>query len=168
MDFRRRVIHQKLSKKEEVRKGMKPHDINYRAVYAARTVGQGYAGLEKFCGMQNLPKPMTNNNFDLISNTFSVAAKGVSEKSMLDAANELRHGGDSISDIGVSVDGSWQRRGFVSLNGTVAAISMDNGKLIDVEIMQRFCKPCQPHKEKLTPHDFDVWYEGHKQNSVIS
>ena len=54
---------------------MKPHDINYRAVYAARTVGQGYAGLENFCGMLNLPKPMTNNNFGLISNTFSLAAK---------------------------------------------------------------------------------------------
>ena len=36
---------------------------------------------------------------------------------MLDAANELRHADDSISDIGVSVDGTWQRRGFVSLNG---------------------------------------------------
>ena len=140
---------------------MKPHDINYRAVYAARIVGQGYAGLEKFCEMLNLPKPMTNNNFDLISNTFSVAAKEVAEKSMLDAANELRHGDDSISDIGVSVDGTWQRRGFVSLNGTVAAISIDNGKIIDVEIMQRHCKPCQQHKEKLTPDDFNVWYEGH-------
>ena len=99
---------------------------------------------------------MTNNNFDLISNTFSVAAKEVAEKSMLDAANELRHGDDSISDIGVSVDGIWQIRGFVSPNGTVAAISMDNGKIIDVEIMQRYCKPCQQHKEKLTPDDFDV------------
>ena len=100
--------------------------------------------------------------------TFSVAAKEVAEKSMLDTANELRDGGDSISDIGVSVDGTWQRRGFVSLNGTVAAISMDNGKIIDVEIMQRYCKPCQQHEEKLTPDDFDVWYEGHKQNCVAN
>ena len=166
MNFQRRVIRQKLSKKEEVRKGMKPHDINYRAVYAACTVGQGYAGLEKICGMLNLPKPMTNNNFDLISNTFSVGAKEVAEKSMLDAANELRHG--SIADVGVSVDGTLQRRGFLSLDGTVAAISMDNGKIIDVEIMQRYCKPCQQHKEKLTPDDFDVWYEGHKQNWVAN
>ena len=70
---------------------------------------------------------MKNNNFDLISTTFSVAAKEVAEKSMLDAANELRHADDSIADIGVSVDGTWQRRGFVSLNGTITVISMDNG-----------------------------------------
>ena len=50
---------------------------------------------------------MTNNNVDLISNTFSVAAKEVAEKGMLDVANELRHGDDSISDIGVSVDSTW-------------------------------------------------------------
>ena len=121
-----------------------------------------------FCGMLNLPKPMINNNFDLISNTFSVAAKEVAEKSMLDAANELRHGDDSIVDISVSVDGTWQRRGSVSLNGTVAAISMYNGKIINVEVMQRYCKPYQQHKEKLTPDDFDVWYEGHKQNCVAN
>ena len=83
MNLQRRVIHQKLSKKDEGRKGMKPYDINYRAVYAARTVGQGHAGLEKFCGMLNLPKPMTKNNFDLISNAFSVAAKEVAENNML-------------------------------------------------------------------------------------
>ena len=35
---------------------------------------------------------------------------------------------------------------------------MDNGKIIDVEIMQRYCKP----------YDFDVWYEGHKQNCVAN
>ena len=45
---------------------------------------------------------------------------------------------------------------------------MDNGKIIDVEIMQRYCKPCQQHKEKLTPDDFDVCHEGHKQNCVAN
>ena len=62
----------------------------------------------------------------------------------------------------------WQRRCFVYLNGTGAAISMDNGNIIDVEIMQKYCKPCQQHKEKLNQDDFDIWYEGHKQNCVAN
>ena len=41
--------------------GEKPMEINYRAVYAARTVGQGYSRLKKLCGMLNLPRPMTCN-----------------------------------------------------------------------------------------------------------
>ena len=32
-------------------------------------------------------------------------------------------------DTGVSVDGSWQRRGFSSLNGVVTVISIENGKI---------------------------------------
>ena len=30
---------------------------------------------------------------------------------------------DNIVDTGISVDGTWQKRGFTSLNGVVAAIS---------------------------------------------
>ena len=75
---------------------------------------------------------------------------------MLDDVNELRHGDHSIADIGVSVDGTWQRRRFVSLNGTIATISMDNGKIIGVEIMQWYCKPCQEHKKNLSPTNLVV------------
>ena len=46
-EFSKESYTSKTLKKEGVRKGMKPHNINYRAVYAARTVGQGYTGLEK-------------------------------------------------------------------------------------------------------------------------
>ena len=73
-------------------------------MYAARTVGQGHAGLKTCGGMLNLPKPMTNNNLDLIASAFSVAAKKVAEKSMLDAVNELSFDGDSVADIGVAVE----------------------------------------------------------------
>ena len=39
-------------------------DINTRAVYSMRACGQGYAGLEKFVSLMNLPKPMTSNNYE--------------------------------------------------------------------------------------------------------
>ena len=39
-----------------------------------------------------------------------------------------------IVDISVSCDGTRHRRGFSSLNGTVACISMDIGKVLDIEI----------------------------------
>ena len=46
------------------------------------------------------------------------------------------------SDIGVSVDGTWQKRGVASLNGVVGAISTTNFKVLDVEMMSRNCKAC--------------------------
>ena len=92
-------------------RGAKPMEINYRAVYAARTVGQGYSGLEKLCGMLNLPRPMTHKNFDVISRILGESAKETAKASMISAVNNLRlregASNDKLVDIGVSIDGTW-------------------------------------------------------------
>ena len=66
---------------------------------------------------------------------------------MLDAVNEIhllnqlkdKNGNDFVDfvDCAVPCDGSWQCRGFLSLNGFITAISMDTGKIVDAEIMSR-------------------------------
>ncbi|GFU68604.1 uncharacterized protein TNCV_1125901 [Trichonephila clavipes] len=64
---------------------------------------------------------------------------------MNDAAKGIRQLKKSIHGIvncGVSVDGTWQRRGFSSLNGCVSAISVDTGKIIDFETLSQFCRKC--------------------------
>ena len=68
---------------------------------------------------------------------------------MTDAAEEIRSmvnddvtDDQVIIDTSISHDGTWQRRGHSSLNGCTAAISMENGKVLDVEPMSRFCKAC--------------------------
>ena len=150
-------------------KGMKPFDINIRAVYGMRTIGFDHTGLEKMCGMLNLPKPMTVKTFNNISNTPRDAAKAVAENSMNSAARELRSG-ETITDIGVSVDGSWQRRGFSSLNGIVAALSIDNGKVIDIEPMSRYCRECSVNTRKLQYDDkaLTIWKDSHKNNCKLN
>ena len=64
---------------------------------------------------------------------------------MSDAAKDIRANDistDLVVDTGVSCDGTWQKIGFSSLNGVFAAISIENGKVIDVEAMSRSCKAC--------------------------
>ena len=69
------------------------------------------------------------------------SAKRVAERSMSNAASKLR--GDAIyADVGVSVDGTWQRKGFSSMNGVVTAISIDSGKVLDTAILSKNCKGC--------------------------
>ena len=41
---------------------------------------------------------------------------------------------DNIIDIGISVDGTWQKRGFTSRKGAVAAISIETGRILDMEV----------------------------------
>ncbi|GFT50920.1 uncharacterized protein TNCV_1195211 [Trichonephila clavipes] len=46
-------------------------------------------------------------------------------------------------ECGISVDGTWQRRGYSSMNGCVAAVSVDTGKVVDIEIMSSYCPTCR-------------------------
>ncbi|GFX16635.1 transposable element Tcb2 transposase [Trichonephila clavipes] len=50
---------------------------------------------------------------------------------------------NKIVECGISVDGTWQRRGYSSMNGCVAALSVDTGKVVDIEIMASYCPTCR-------------------------
>ena len=77
------------------------------------------------------------------------ATKDVAESIIKDAVEQLhnlKH--DEVDENGVlktaiSCDGSWQRRGFSSLNGCVTAISMETGKVLDVEPLSKVCHTCK-------------------------
>ena len=105
--------------------------------------------------LMNLPKPMTANNYDKIVNRLNNVAKEVANETMKDASEDLlskskNPNDDTVIDSAVSCDGSRQKRGYFSLNGVLMVISMDNGKILDVEPMTRTCKSCLLHeKSKL-------------------
>ena len=59
-------------------------------------------------------------------------------RSMNEAAEEVRRTQTHkylIVETGVSVDGTWQRRGFSSLNGAVAGPSVNSGNVIDKGVL---------------------------------
>ena len=155
-----------LSKKKV---GMKSFEANLRMVYAMRSNGIGFSGLEIFCSVMNLPKPMTRCNYDKLSNLLRDAVKSVAETNMKNADQTIRakinvNDDDIQVDTGVSVGGSWQRRGFASLNGVVTVISVENGKILDTETICKLCTACNA-KEKLKEDDlapYDLWKNNHE------
>ena len=84
---------------------------------------------------------------------------------MTDAAADLRSKSnaseDEIADTAVSCDGTWQKRGYSSLNGVKAVISMDNGKVLDIEPMTRACKACSKYQQlkESSPEEYKIWKE---------
>ena len=60
---------------------------------------------------------------------------------MNDAAKEIHENSlsadDGIVNNSVLGDGTWQHKGLSSYNGVFAAISVVNGKILDVEPMSR-------------------------------
>ena len=132
-----------------------------------RTLGHGHSGIEKLTTLLSMPKPITRNNYDKIVTALVSATKEVAKETMLDAVKDIREEktGDEheVVNTGVSVDGSWQKRGYSSHNGVVTAISIDNSKIIDVEPMSKLCKACIIMKDKLKgdPLAYAEWQNSH-------
>ena len=124
-----------------------------------RTLGHGYAGIQKFATLTNMPNPMTEKNYNRTSKKKTGDLQEVAKDTMKHATEELhekaKSDGKEAIDVGVSCDGSWQKRGFSSFNGVFAAISMDNGKVVDVEALNKHCKACSM-KENLKKNNPDA------------
>ena len=72
----------------------------------------------------------------------------VKEKSSKNKENLV----DQVTNCDVPGDGSWQKREYSSKNDIVAAISKDNGKVLDFTVLKKNCKACKYwEKKKETP-----------------
>ena len=54
-----------------------------------RVLGHGHSGIEKFTSLMNMPKPMTQNNYDKIAAKILNVTKAVAEETMSDAATRI-------------------------------------------------------------------------------
>lgn len=112
-----------------------------------RWIGRGQKSLEKFCTVLNMPCPMSHTSYRRHVKVLHESSKTVAEASMARAAGELK---DEIgSEIAVSYDGTWMRCGFASLYGALIAISWDSGKIMDYEVLSRYCHECVTLTNKL-------------------
>ena len=116
-------------------------DVNRRSVLAARRIGRGHSGLQKFCAIMDLPKPVNKTNFQKHQQAAIEAAHTVGEKSRNYAAQQLL-AENPEGQIAVTFDGTWQRRGYSSLNGVFTAISWSSGKVVDIHTSAKYCHQC--------------------------
>ena len=74
----------------EQKGGGKFMEVNLHAVYGMQAIVVGYTPLTKLCCYFNMPEPMSSDNYDNISKTVKDVTKVVAEKSMADAAKEVK------------------------------------------------------------------------------
>ncbi|GFU59333.1 uncharacterized protein TNCV_4198521 [Trichonephila clavipes] len=103
-----------------------------------RQIGKGFAGAFKLCSTLNLPR-LTKTAYKNQEAKLLKVVQEVAEESMIKAATEIVEKKQNLSSdvvkCGISVDGTWQRRGCTSVDDCVAAISADAGKVLDIEVM---------------------------------
>ena len=147
--------------------GRSSFDVNIRAMVAFREIGKGYEGMSNFATFMNLPPPLSKTGYNKINNKLNSVYKEVAEKSCQEAAKETRiklggsADGDDMVDCQVSVDGSWQKRGHMSLNGVVTLVSRENGKCLDFSILSKKCKGCQYWSKRKSHPGYNSWLANH-------
>ena len=108
-----------------------------------RSIDCGLAAAKGFCRLMNMPQPPRQTPYALHNKALLKAAKAVAVETMTSAAEEIHSLKPAFQDglvkCDASCDGTWQRRGFSSLNGCVTAISMDTGKILDVDPLSKVC-----------------------------
>jgi len=113
-------------------------DLNLRLTLGLRVIGKGKVAADKLCAVLNLGSPYSR--YHLHERYLTVCAETICKESMQRAVLDTVEKNNLSSDIAVAVDGSWQRRGHQSLNGVVSVTSLLTGKLLDVEILSKYCE----------------------------
>ena len=111
----------------------------YSDVFSILPYPECYCITLQLADVNEMPEAMGSDKYDATSKFIMNAAQIVADKSMSQAANEIR-GSTETADTSVSVDGTWQRKGFTSTNGVITAISVDTRKVLDVAILSKSCK----------------------------
>ena len=111
---------------------------------------EGFGKISSFLG---LPPPVAKKNYQRHCAKLNHAAEVTAEESMKKAAQDVLQKRteaeeEAPSDIAITTDGTWMRRGFSSLYGVQTVISWDTRKVIDVEILSHHCTICT-NKEAL-------------------
>lgn len=147
----------------------KSFEVNRRIVYGMRTLGKGYAGARKFCTIMNMPPPPNEKAFLSNSRVIGRHMKAIAKETMKKAGEEVLSLKKDVNsseglpvNCGVSCDGTWQKRGYSSRNGCVTVISMDTGKVLDVEALSQGCKQCERHEQMdKNSLEYQMWRADH-------
>ncbi|GFW55570.1 uncharacterized protein TNCV_119541 [Trichonephila clavipes] len=105
---------------------------------------QNYVLSSVYLSCQNLLSAIKKEK--LLKTTERVAQENINA-----ALSEIK-GSNSFIKCGISIDGTWQRRGYSSLNGCVSAISVDTGKILDIEVMTQYCHICAKGNSQSSKH----------------
>ena len=146
------------------------YEINRRLTFAMRMLGIGLSGIKKFCGLMDLPSPVTQSSYDKIVDHIHDAYKKASEFFFRKAVKEEKQKAaekmkvDDCTDLIVSGDGTWRKRGFTSLYGIASLIGIYSGKVLDIITKSLFCKGCSLWQGKEDTTEYAEWYSEHEKN----
>ena len=126
------------------KKQRQSYEVNVQAVLAFREVGKGHCVMTTSSKVLNMPVAPRCSNFTKIPNKRLLpVVKQCANDGMV---NHVMHVKGIIEndagECGISLGGTWQKRGYSSDNDVVTAISLDTKKCLDVQVLPNKCQQC--------------------------
>ena len=145
-----------------------PFEVNVLSTLAFRGIGCGFSAMKNWSGTMNMLNCLSQDSYhqnqlkvaEASKNTFEdISNKSV--KVIFDAYSKLGVDPDEkgVLDIGVTFDGSWQKRGHSSHDGMASVIDIVTGLPIDFEVLSNFCLKCS--LAGINKLDSDDWKINH-------
>lgn len=143
-------------------------EINRKFALAMRVIGVGYKGAKKCCALMDFPPWLAKSTYYILLEHICEASKNMAQFFMKKASKEEINLNSTTSeskntDLIVSGDGTWHKRGFSSLFGVTSLIGHFTGKVLDVLVKSSYCKACEVWEDKKDTEEFEEWYETHKE-----
>ncbi|KMQ87762.1 hypothetical protein RF55_12871 [Lasius niger] len=132
-----------------------------------RVLGLGVKDAQKFCGLMDMPQFFYHSTYDIIVKHMHSSIKSVCESLLKSAAKEevketcRARNIEKTTELTVSGDGTWKKRGFTSLYGVSSVIGYYTGKVIDVLVKSSYCKMCEFWSKKEGTAEYQEWMEMH-------
>lgn len=146
--------------------------INRKSVFANKCVGGTSALLNTFCNMMDLPTPVSQKGYREHAKIINDDCVAEAQASMHRARQEVHQCYDVAPgdvDVTVSSDGTWQRRGFCSLFGVTFLIEHETKKVLDYEVLSKFCAACKKWEDcDRESEEFKKWQGEHRSMCDIN
>ena len=106
-------------------------NVNKQLIYALRRIGIGWSGISTFFMLMDSPSAMSHSSYDKLIKKIHKSLKDMALEVMKESTEEVYNLGcvttdsvvSDVSDLSnavntsVPIDGTWQKRGFWSVNG---------------------------------------------------
>lgn len=150
------------------------YEINARFFFAMRLLGISLAGAQKFCGLMDLPPPVKQATYDVIMKNIHTAVSSVCELLLRNAVKEEQEETrkdnpcNDDTELTVSGDGTWKKRGFTSLYGVATVIGYFSGKVLDLVVKSSFCPACNYWNKHINTAQYQEWKATHEEHCLAN
>ena len=141
-------------------------EINRRIVFVMHLLGVARKGINIFCGMMDLGCELSERAYDGIIQHIHASLQKIYNDTCHKAVEEEKQYNEKeeqpLTNLKVSGDGSWKKRGFSSLYGVTTLIGYNTGKVIDLLVKSSYCQICTYYKnDKDNPEYLEHKEDGH-------